>query len=186
MSGTFVAVVGSSGVGKDTVMAYARAHMGDELVLVRRVVTRNADGGSEDHDTMSPEQFAAAESEGRFALAWEAHGLRYGLPITLEDDLRDGRVVLANLSRSVIPQVMLRYPTAIVVEVTADREVIARRLAGRGRENDNEIRRRMDRRVSVRLPPSTVRIDNSGPREIAGDRLVALLADLAGTRTRLS
>ena len=34
---------------------------------------------------------------------------------------------MANLSRSVIPQVMERYPTALVVEITADRDVIAAR-----------------------------------------------------------
>jgi hypothetical protein len=31
-----------------------------------------------------------------------------------------------------------------------------------------------------------VRIDNSGPREIAGERLVAVLEDLAGARERAS
>ena len=186
MSGTFVAVVGSSGVGKDTIMAYARARLGDELVQVRRVVTRDADGGSEDHDSMSVEQFEAAEAKGHFALAWSAHGLRYGLPVTLEDDLANGRVVLANLSRSVIPQLIERYPTALVVEITADRDVIAARLANRGREDAAEIRERLDRSVPVRLPSRTVRIDNSGPREIAGERLVAVLEDLAGARERAS
>ena len=186
MSGTFVAVVGSSGVGKDTIMAYASARLGDRLVQVRRVVTRETDGGSEDHDSMSFEQFEAAADEGRFALSWSAHGLHYGLPVTLEDDLREGRLVMANLSRSVIPQVMERYPTALVVEITADRDVIAARLARRGREDAEEIRERLDRSVPVRLPSSTVRIDNSGPREIAGDRLVAVLMDLASTRERAS
>ena len=184
MSGTFVAVVGSSGVGKDTIMAYARARLGDELVVVRRVVTRDSDGGSEDHDSMSIEQFEAAEAEGHFALAWSAHGLRYGLPVTLEDDLAKGHVVMANLSRSVIPQLMERYPTALVVEIIADRDVIAARLANRGREDADEIRERLDRSVPVRLPSSTVRIDNSGPREIAGERLLAVLRELAGTRER--
>jgi len=184
MSGTFVAVVGSSGVGKDTVMSYARARLGDELTVVRRVVTRIADGGSEKHDSMSFEQFVAAEAAGQFALSWEAHGLRYGLPANLDDDLRAGRVVMANLSRSVIPQVMLRYPTAVVVEIVAERDVIASRLAGRGRESADEIRRRMDRSVPVRLPPGTVQIDNSGAREIAGERLVALLADIARSPVR--
>lgn len=178
MNGTFVAVVGPSGAGKDSVMAYARARFGDEVVIVRRVVTREADGGSEDHDSMTFDQFVAAETEGRFALAWEAHGLRYGLPVALEDDLQAGRVVIANLSRAVIPRLMARYPTAVVVEVTAEPEIIAARLAGRGREDEEGIRRRMDRSVGVRLPPSTVRIDNSGALEAAGEQFVALLRDL--------
>src|SRR5690606_17796598 len=86
MTGTFVAVVGPSGAGKDSVINFARDKLGDEVVVVRRVVTRTADGGSEDHDSLSAEAFAAAERGGQFALSWEAHGLNYGLPITLEED----------------------------------------------------------------------------------------------------
>lgn len=178
MSGTFVAVVGSSGVGKDSVMSYARERLESDVVIVRRVVTRDADGGSEDHDSMTLDQFVAAETEGRFALSWEAHGLRYGLPVELEDDLHTGRVVIANLSRAVVPKLMLRYPSAVVVEISADPHVIADRLAGRGREDANEIQRRMDRSVGVRLPASTVRIDNSGALEVAGEQFVGLLQDL--------
>lgn len=178
MTGTFVAVVGSSGVGKDSVIAYARERLGGDVVIVRRVVTRDADGGSEDHDTLSVDQFAAAETEGRFALSWPAHGLRYGLPVELENDLQEGRVVIANLSRAVIPQLLVRYPTAVVVEVVADPQVIATRLAGRGREDAEEIQRRMDRSVATRLPASTVRIDNSGQLDVAGEQFVLLLKDI--------
>ena len=178
MTGTFIAVVGSSGAGKDSVMSYARERFGDEVVIVRRVVTRAADGGSEDHDSMSLEEFLVAEAAGTFAMSWEAHGLRYGLPAALETDLDAGRVVIANLSRAVLPQLMARYPTAVVVEVWAEPEVIAERLAGRGREDAAEIRRRMDRSVGVRLPTSTVRIDNSGALKAAGEQFVGLLRDL--------
>ncbi|SFV37252.1 ribose 1,5-bisphosphokinase [Devosia crocina] len=178
MNGTFVAVVGSSGAGKDSVMAYARDRLQRDVTIVRRVVTRPADGGSEDHDSMTMDQFVAAETEGRFALSWEAHGLRYGLPIGLEEDLHAGRVVIANLSRAVLPRLMLRYPNAVVVEVTADPQVIAERLAGRGREDAEDIQRRMDRSVGVRMPASTVRIDNSGALEQAGEQFVSLIRDL--------
>jgi ribose 1,5-bisphosphokinase len=183
MSGTFVAVVGASGVGKDSLIAHARARLPEQAVrFVRRVVTRPADGGSEDHDSLEETAFAAAEAEGRFALSWEAHGLRYGLPIGLERDLAEGRVVVANLSRAVIPALIERYPTAIVVEVTADRDVIAARLASRGRETADSIRKRLDRSIAERLPASTVRIDNSGPLDVAGQDFVRLLQDVARMR----
>lgn len=178
MSGIFLAIVGPSGAGKDSVMSYAGGKLGDDVVIVRRVVTRAADGGSEDHDSMSEAEFAAAQRDGRFALSWEAHGLCYGLPVALERDLDAGRVVLANLSRAIIPHLVARYPTAIVVEVTADPEVIATRLLGRGREDEEAIRRRMDRSVGVRLPASAVRIDNSGALDKAGEQLVSLVRDL--------
>ncbi|KQX34964.1 hypothetical protein ASD04_16435 [Devosia sp. Root436] len=182
MSGTFVAVVGPSGVGKDSLIGFARARLeaGGRVTFVRRVVTRPADGGSEDHDSLDETAFAEAEAAGKFALSWDAHGLRYGLPVSLEDDLRAGRAVVANLSRGMIPALMARYPDALVVAVTADREVIAERLANRGRETEESIRQRLDRQVGDGLPVSTVRVDNSGALEVAGMAFVRLLEDVAG------
>ena len=48
--------------------------------------------------------------------------------------VRSADVVVANLSRGMIPALLARYPDALVVNVTAERDVIARRLASRGRE----------------------------------------------------
>ena len=182
MIGTFVAVVGPSGVGKDSLIGFARARLeaSGRAVFVRRIVTRLADGGSEDHDSMDPRTFAQAEAAGRFALSWTAHGLQYGLPISLEQDLEAGRAVVANLSRAVIPALMARYPESLVVSVTADRDVIARRLEGRGRETPESIRRRLDRSVAHSLPASTVVIDNSGDLHVAGEQFTRLLQDIAG------
>lgn len=186
MSGTFVAVVGASGVGKDSLIGFARARLEatGRVVFVRRVVTRSADSRSEDHDTMDEVSFAQAEASGRFALSWAAHGLRYGLPVQLEDDLAAGRVVVANLSRSVIPMLVERYPAAVVVLVTADRDIIERRLANRGRETAASIQGRLGRRIGDTLPTSTVKIDNSGPLEVAGTQFVRLLEDAAQMSVR--
>ena len=101
------------------------------------------------------------------------------MPIGLEDDLSAGRIVVANLSRAMIPQLIERYADAVVVAVSAKREVIEQRLADRGRETAQSIQNRMERRVSDRLPASTIRIDNSGALEVAGMQFVALLEDLA-------
>ena len=180
MTGIFVAVVGPSGVGKDSLIDFARARLeaSGRVAFVKRVVTREAHEGSEDHDSMDVDAFAEAETAGRFALNWDAHGLRYGLPIALENDLEAGRVVVANLSRAVIPALLERYPDALVVSVTADRDVIAQRLANRGRETEESIQRRLDRSVGDRLPASTIRIDNSGDLATAGEQFVRLLQDV--------
>jgi ribose 1,5-bisphosphokinase len=182
MSGIFVAVVGPSGVGKDSLISFARARLeaGGQVAFVRRVVTRPADGGSEDHDSMDETAFAEAEARGEFALSWGAHGLRYGLPVALEAELRAGRAVVANLSRRMIPALLQRYPDALVVAVTAERAVIARRLEGRGRETAESIQQRLDRDVGDGLPANAVRIDNSGALDIAGAQFVRVLADVAG------
>ena len=102
--GTFVAVVGPSGAGKDAVIGYARSRLGGDprFHFVRRVITRPCDGQSEIHDTMDVAQFHAAEAAGHFALTWRAHGLLYGLPATVDALIAAGRTVVANTSRGAI------------------------------------------------------------------------------------
>jgi ribose 1,5-bisphosphokinase len=188
--GVFVAVVGPSGAGKDTLIAYARSALaGDGTVeFVRRVITRPSDAASEDHDTLADAAFEEAEKAGAFAVSWSAHGLRYGLPESVDRAIQQGHVVVANISRGAIALVKARYANVVVAEVTASAEILAQRLAARGRESRGEVLARLARSAELGERVSgAVRIDNSGPREEAGERLVALLrkaiavADVART-----
>lgn len=180
-TGRMVAVVGASGVGKDTVLSFARKALSGEprIHFVRRVITRNADPGSEDHDSLSDAAFQVAEAQGAFAATWQAHGLSYGIPVAVDAWLRDGDIAVLNGSRAAIATLAARYAGLVVVEITATRDVLAQRLAARGRESADEVRARLERRVAPR--PDGVRnvgIDNSGPIEKAGEGLVALLRGL--------
>lgn len=166
MGGLLVLVVGPSGAGKDTLIAAARDALGDDprFVFPRRMVTRDAVPELEDHDTLSWEAFAA----GDFALSWEAHGLGYALPRSIEGDLAEGRVVIANVSRQVLAVAASRFQCAVVI-VTADTETRAGRLTGRGRESGAEVAARLSREappVPVGGAAVTV-IDNSGGLEAA-------------------
>ena len=184
MSGVFVAVVGPSGAGKDTLLQFARERLeGDaRYVFVRRVVTRPADRASEDHDSLDLKQFEAAERAGAYALSWDAHGLRYGLPAHIDDDIAAGRVVIANVSRRVLGDIAQRYSRTMVVAVSASPEIIAERLAQRGREDAAAIGERLSRTVDAPITAdNSVRIDNSGPLVLAGERLVDVLVE-AGQR----
>lgn len=188
-NGAFVAVVGPSGAGKDTLIAHARAVLADEpqVDFVRRVITRPCDGSTEVHDSMTDAEFVAAEQNGAFALSWEAHGLRYGLPACIDRALDNGHVAVANLSRGALPALRERYANVAVVEVTADPEILASRLAGRGRESREEILARLARTIGCETTGPAIALDNSGPAQIAGDRLVAIIrkamayADVSGT-----
>lgn len=176
--GVFVAVVGPSGAGKDTVIGYARARFADEtrLEFVRRVITRPSDVASEDHDTLADAAFVEAEADGAFAISWEAHGLRYGIPAGVDWSVANGRVAVANVSRAIIPSLRERYANLAIVEITASPEVLAERLAMRGRESRGEVLARLARSANVTLSgPGVTSIDNSGPRETAGERFAEVL-----------
>ncbi|MGB1214171.1 MAG: phosphonate metabolism protein/1,5-bisphosphokinase (PRPP-forming) PhnN [Pikeienuella sp.] len=163
MSGRFIAVVGASGVGKDSFMT-ALAAQHPAICLARRVVTRPQSAGGEDFDSVSAEQFAALESQQAFALSWSAHGLHYGVRNTVDDDLAAGRDVVANLSRAVLRDMQSRFTPNATILLTADRKALAQRLRTRARETEKEIARRLERAdFAVPSDISVIHIDNSGP-----------------------
>ena len=177
--GKLVLVVGPSGAGKDTLINGAKAALADDrdFVFPRRVVTREAVAALEDHDTVTPEQFALHEANGAYALSWEAHGLRYGLPVSLVDDLNAGRIVVMNGSRAMTGAAVEKFPGTRVVLIEATPEVRAARLAGRGRESAAEIEARLRREVNAPVPDA-IRIDNSGARDDGISRFLAALRAL--------
>ncbi len=180
-SGTLVAVVGPSGVGKDSLIDIARRHFAgrDDLRFVRRVITRAEDSVGEDHHAVTPEAFEELSKSGAFAVSWQAHGLGYGIPADVYDDLASGHVVIANGSRSALDAFHAAFPHLVVVNVTARPEILAKRLASRGRETAADIEARLAR-SSEPLPPGLhiVTIDNSGELDLAGKELVNLIEDL--------
>ncbi|MDX1779769.1 MAG: phosphonate metabolism protein/1,5-bisphosphokinase (PRPP-forming) PhnN [Thalassovita sp.] len=158
-AGRFIAVVGPSGVGKDTVMD-AGCVRAPGMVRARRVITRSAEAGGEDADAVTLEEFENRVRQGAFALHWQAHGLRYGIPASVDGDLSAGRDVLANLSRAVLPELAMRFDRSMIVLLTAAPEVLAARLATRGRETAEEQAKRLQRadfRLADGLNPVVIR-----------------------------
>lgn len=182
--GVFVAITGPSGVGKDSVIGYARDRLGSsgEVFFPRRVVTRAADPRAEDHASMSGDEFAAACAQSAFALHWEAHGHCYGLPVETDLAIAAGCVVVANVSRSALAAAQMRYRHLLVVRVVATPEILAARLIARGREDVSEIRARLARHSETTIPASTgVELDNSGDIAFAGATLVTVIEHALGT-----
>jgi len=179
VAGRIFAVVGPSGAGKDTLMAEARRRR-PELHLVRRVVTRPEEAGGEPFEGVSREEFARREAEGAFVLTWQAHGLRYGIPATIDRALAEGRDVLWNGSRGVLGRAWEVVPNLTVIHVTASPPVLAARLAARGRESREEIERRLAR-AAYEIPygPPIRVVRNDGALEEA---VAAFLAALQPVR----
>lgn len=165
LAGPLVLVVGPSGAGKDTLISGAKLALQDDarFVFPRRIVTRNAVTALEDHDSVGQAEFERERSAGRYALCWEAHGLSYALPRSIETDMALAHAVVCNVSRRVIAEARAKYPNCRVLLITADIGLRAQRLAGRGREGVDEIAARLGREGAP--PPDGVQpvvIDNSG------------------------
>ncbi|WP_353472674.1 phosphonate metabolism protein/1,5-bisphosphokinase (PRPP-forming) PhnN [Salipiger sp. H15] len=175
MSGRIFALVGPSGVGKDSLLAEAAARV-PGLYVVQRVVTRAPGAGGEPCLAVSEARFDEMLAEGGFALHWGAHGLRYGIRRSELAARAQGRPVVFNGSRGALEQAAGALPELEVLHVTTRPEVLAERLAARGRESATEITARLSR-AALPLPAGLKvhEIDNSGPLDVAADRLVALL-----------
>ena len=189
-AGIFIAVVGPSGAGKDTLIRMARDMLrsrpaGTETLFARRVVTRPADASLEDHDTLDEAAFAAAKSAGKFAVTWTAHGLNYGLPAEVDVAIAAGGVVVANGSRAALAAMMEHFENLVVVQITAPREVLAERLVARGRETREDVDARLERATIVAGIPGSIVIDNAGAPEDAARKLVAVI-EKAAARAALS
>ena len=155
--GRLVLVVGPSGAGKDTLLGLARAACAEDgnIVFPRRVVTREA-SSSEDNEQMSPDAFQQALAQGKFAMNWEAHGHCYALPREIDDDIRAGRTVVVNVSRTVVGEMRRAYADVVVVSITAPSDVLAARLAMRARSSDGRIEQRLSRTVDDAAPDTTI------------------------------
>lgn len=184
-AGAFVAVVGPSGAGKDTLIARAKIGLAgsERLVFAQRTVTRTANRAAEDHRTLDEGAFDAAKAAGAFCLTWQAHGLQYGLPARLRTHCSQGSIVVANLSRRVLPDAARLFPVLFVMEVTARPELLIARILARGRETSDEGAARLARRAQLEPPPSVAGhyvIDNSGDLDVAAHEFATRLGWIAG------
>ncbi len=179
MAGILFLVVGPSGAGKDTLLEGARAALaGDRrYVFARRVITRPADAGGEDHEAVGTGEFARRRERGDFMAWWSAHDLDYGLPRGLLDDLAAGRHVVANVSRGVIGDIAGRVATVRVVEITAPPDLLAARLENRGREDASGVAGRLARKgAEIPLGIAVITVMNDGTPEQGISRFIAALS----------
>jgi ribose 1,5-bisphosphokinase len=176
--GRLIVVVGPSGAGKDSLIAYAKHHFAtnSDVHFVQRVITRPANAGGEDHSAATPSEFDDLKAAGHFAVDWDAHGLNYGIPQEVCGWISAGGVVIANGSRSVLPCFHRAFPQMTVVNVTATADVLADRLEARGRENREDIMRRLARgSLEIVGDYHVVTIDNSGLLADAGERFLRVI-----------
>jgi ribose 1,5-bisphosphokinase len=174
--GRLVLVVGPSGAGKDTLLGLAKAACADDLniVFARRIVTREA-SVFEDNEQVSLEAFRQALAQEAYAMHWEAHGHCYALPRAIDEDIRAGHTLIANVSRTVIGAARRAYADVAVVSITAPPQVLAERLAMRARGSDGKIEQRLGRTVDDAASAPDFTIMNVSSAEYHARQLVRII-----------
>jgi len=87
--------------------------------------------------------------------------------------MKQGRHVIANGSRAMVATLREKIPSLIVLEVSAPKNVLEKRLAARGREAPEDVARRMLRKV-VDYPEGqrVIRVMNDGTLEDGIERFI--------------
>ncbi|MGY4414152.1 ribose 1,5-bisphosphokinase [Bradyrhizobium sp. LB7.1] len=128
----------------------------------------------EDNVAVSADEFRRAREHGDFAVHWEAHGHSYALPLEINDDIRAGRAVVINVSRTIIGALRQAYANVVVVAITAPPDVLAQRLAARARISDGNVAERLSRSVDA-SDNADVTILNAGSAEYHSGHLVRVI-----------
>ena len=182
MSHGLIYVVGPSGVGKDSLLAWLAQHptrdLPTPLHIARRSITRPEDGGTEAHEALTEQAFSDLETAGGFAMRWEANGLRYGIRHTELAPLKYGHWVLVNGSRAYVAQLRQGWPGASVLHIQAPADVVRQRLLARGRETGADLEARILRSQEMNAArlPGDMELVNAGSLDGSGRELLALLA----------
>jgi ribose 1,5-bisphosphokinase len=183
--GQLIYMVGASGCGKDSLIAYARQSLlrMDKVLFAHRYITRPPADGGENHIALKPEEFLQRLENGLFAMHWQSHGYRYGIGIEIDHWLSKGCKVVVNGSRSYLPTARDRYPNLKMVWIDVSHGKLKRRLEARGRETAAQIMSRLDRNRELKRHlicsiPDTIIINNEGLLDTAGEILVSHLSNL--------
>lgn len=177
MSGAWVFVCGASGAGKDSVMAWAQQRLTErpDIVFSRRVVTREAQPGADD-TPVTLAQFDALRLTGGLSWHWQAHGLSYGIGAHYASVVQEGRTVVVNGSREHV-QGLAPGADIRVVQILAEPQQLANRLAQRGRDDPQAVHSRLSRNARFDSLQTHHTIYNQGALADAGQQLLAYLTD---------
>ena len=187
MSAALIYVMGPSGVGKDSLLNWLRAHVQSlptppDLHFARRTVTRSLGNSNEDHEAVGFDAFAQLLQAGAFALHWQAHGLHYG--VRHEEIAGRSGWVMVNGSRAYAAQARALFPGMTALHVSAPEAVVRARLAARQRETAEEVEARIQRSQSadVAASPGDLHIVNADSLDVTAKLLCEILQNHTGLR----
>ena len=175
-------VMGASGAGKDSLIQYARQHLGKSksVKFAKRYITRPPNTeGDVNHHSIGPAEFDRRLGKGHFAMHWMRHGCQYGISREIDIWLDEGKGVVINGSRQYYSQARKDYPGLHAILIQADHDLLRERLLTRGRDSPENIEKRMqwaEDLINFENQDETFSIiNNNGPLRIAGEKFLAIL-----------
>jgi ribose 1,5-bisphosphokinase len=188
MTGRLIYAVGPSGAGKDSLLAWLKAHLSGQdreaYSFAKRTITRSLTEDAEQHESLSIAAFEQLGQAGAFALQWRANGLSYGIRHSQLQPMRRGVSVILNGSRAHAPVARSMFPNLLLLHITASPQILRQRLLGRGRESLELIEARLQRTAALSLSSegSFIEICNDGLLDETG---ASLLRELARHRSMI-
>ena len=163
--GLLFLIVGNSGSGKDSIISGVINKYPsnlEQLYAPKRYITRPP-SKFEENISITPERFREMETNGKFALKWNIYELNYGIPIEIENSLKNGHHVIINVSRTIVKQARDKYKNIRVIFISVPFEITLQRIKDRKRENDYLLKERIERaRRNQKFGEADFTIDNSG------------------------
>ena len=187
MNSRLIYVVGPSGAGKDTLLAWLKSHIRPSSLLhwARRTIDRPTSSqiNAEQHESVNSQEFQKLLKDNAFAMHWKANSQQYGIRSQEIAPLYQSEWVIVNGSRGYLPQAATDFPGLTVLHITANKDVLRKRLIDRGRENNELIEQRLKRDVSMTIPPlcNFIEIINNGSLESVGSLMLQRLGELEST-----
>jgi ribose 1,5-bisphosphokinase len=183
LEGYLILVIGNSGSGKDTIIKEVISRNKSlKLTAPKRYVTRMP-SVDEDNIFLTEEEFQQKSEKNEFAIEWEIYGLKYAVPMEINDWLNDGYYVIINVSRNVVEKTKKKYRNCKVIFIEVPFELTRKRILERGREGNAALENRIARaEQNQKYPEADFVVDNSGELDTAVNQFVRYLNSLETTK----